>query len=138
MAKKRNISLPWEQRGKLLGRLALGSRLRAAFFVMVLLAVVFGLYRSADSRAKVRDTRIAIATVRRAIDRFRADNGRCPRSTTELVHPPRTGARYLRRAPRDGWGRELWVLCPAHDDPDGAEVLSAGPSGSFHEDDNIQ
>ena len=81
---------------------------------------------------------LAITEARRAVSTFRAEVGRCPRSTTELVHPPRSRTRYLRRTPKDGWGRQLYVRCPAYDDPDGAEIVSAGPSGSLLKADNIQ
>ena len=87
----------------------------------------------ADARARVRATRAGIAEVQRAVTAFRAEMGRCPRSTTELVHPPRVGARYLLEVPIDGWGRELYVRCPSPHDPNAAEVVSAGPSGSFSE-----
>lgn len=135
--KRREIALPWEQRGRWLGRLVAGSRIRAGLLALGVLTVAGLLYRSADHRSRVRETRVAIVSVRRAIDQFRADHGRCPRSTTELQHPPRTGTRYLRRTPKDGWGRELHVACPGQADPDDADVISAGPSGSFHEHDNI-
>ena len=69
---------------------------------------------------------------------FRSEVGRCPRSTVELIHPPRSRTRFLRDMPRDGWGRELQIHCPGVDDPDGVDVLSAGPSGDFLNDDNLR
>jgi len=56
----------------------------------------------------------------------------------ELLHPPRSGRRYLRSVPLDGWGRAFWVRCPGRYDPDGADVVSAGPSGTLLADDNLQ
>ena len=140
MARKRksNLTLPWERRGGTLGRLVSGQRWKALVAGLVVLIVLLMLWRSADQRARVEETRGVIANVQRAIGEFRADLGRCPRSTTELVHPPRSGRRYLRRQPKDGWGRDLHIECPGHFDPDSAEVISAGPSGSFQSDDNIQ
>lgn len=136
--RSRAVSLPWERRGALLRELVAGSRWKTAL-VAVLVAVAAALvWRAAAQRAKVRETRVAISEVRRAIDAFRTDVGRCPRSMVELIHPPRAGRRYLRDMPRDGWDHPLWVRCPSRADPNEADVLSAGPSGSFFVDDNIQ
>jgi len=85
----------------------------------------------------VRSTRAGIAEVKRAVAAFRTELGRCPRSKTELAHPPRAGAQYLIDIPTDGWGNELLVRCPDPHDPGAVEVISAGPSGSFSEDDHV-
>lgn len=133
-----NVTLPWERRGNALRQLFAGSRLRGLIVMAVVLACAAGIYRVADTRSRERATRVSIHEVQRAIELFRAQVGRCPRSTTELVHPPRSRTRYLRALPKDGWGRTLWVRCPAQNDPDAADVISAGQSGSFFVDDNIQ
>lgn len=140
MARKRRIglSLPWEQRGSAFGRVLSGARWKAGLFLLGLVVLLSVLWRSADRRYRIELTRGSIATVHRAIGEFNADIGRCPRSMTELVHPPRSGRRYLRRAPKDGWGRDLHMQCPGHFDPDGSDVISAGPSGSLHIDDNVR
>jgi type II secretory pathway pseudopilin PulG len=131
------VLLPWERRTAWLGRL--GSRRRLGGLLLVLAAVGLAAlaYRVADRRARVRSTRAAIAEVQRAVSAFRAEVGRCPRSTVELVHPPKAGAKYLNEIPSDGWGRELYVRCPSRLDPSSAEVISPGPSGSLSLDDNI-
>ncbi len=99
---------------------------------------VWLVYRAADHEEKMRLTRHAILEVHHAIEDFRADVGRCPRSQDELVHPPRSAARYLREIPDDAWGHRIFVRCPAFHDPDGADVISAGPSGDFFVDDNVR
>ncbi len=99
--------------------------------------LVLAAWRVAERRTRIRTTRANIAEVERAVAAFRAEMGRCPRNKTELVHPPRGGARYLTEVPADGWGRELFVRCPSPYDPNAAEVVSAGPSGVFSKDDNI-
>ena len=68
---------------------------------------------------------------------FVAELGRCPRSAVELVHPPKTGAHYLDELPTDGWGNALYIRCPGGDGKDVAEIVSAGPSASFLDDDNV-
>ena len=116
----------------LTGRRGLGALLLLGTAVLVRLA-----WGVADRRDRERVTRASIAEVQRAITAFRAEVGRCPHSTIELVHPPRAGAQYLSELPRDGWGRPLYVRCPGRNPSDTAEVLSAGPSGSFSVDDNL-
>jgi type II secretory pathway pseudopilin PulG len=138
--KKRNsgaLLLPWERQRAWLSQLLSARRWRSLIGSLALALLVVAALQVADRKSRVRATRAAIAEVQRAVTAFRAEMGRCPRSTTELVHPPRAGARYLLEAPTDGWGRELYVRCPSPHDPTAAEVISAGPSGSFSENDNI-
>lgn len=133
-----SIALPWERQGSRLRELITGGRWRWAVAAIAAALALGGIFASVEEREKERRTREVIAETRRAIAQFREDMGRCPHSLRELVHPARAGARYLREEPIDGWGHPLWVRCPGRYDPDGADVVSAGPSGSFLVDDNIQ
>jgi hypothetical protein len=135
--KHQPILLPWEREHAWLAELVSGRRWRSVLLLMATLGVVVLAYRAAAQRARVRSTRAAIAEARRAVDAFVAELGRCPRSTFELVHPPKTGAHYLDAIPVDGWGRALYIRCPGHDRRDFAEVVSGGPSGSLLADDNV-
>jgi hypothetical protein len=141
MAKQRrsgpSIALPWERRGAWARELVAGRRWKVALLLAFVALVLFAVARSAEHRQRVHDTRAAIDDIQRAITAFRADMGRCPHTLDELLHPPRSGRRYLRHVPVDGWGRAFFVRCPGRYDPDGADVVSAGPSGSFLTDDNI-
>lgn len=132
-----NVLLPWERHRAVTAGLFSLRRWRALGSWCLLGVILFAAFRVADARARVRVTRANIAEVGRAVAAFRAEMGRCPRNETELVHPPRGGARYLSEVPTDGWGRELYVRCPSPVDPSSAEVVSAGPSGSFSVDDNV-
>jgi hypothetical protein len=135
--KPRTVLLPWERRRAWFSELRSGRRWRVVSGVALLALFVWSAWQVADRRARVRTTRASIAEVQRAVAAFRAEMGRCPRSKTELVHPPRSGAHYLDEIPSDGWGRELLIRCPSARDPAAAEVISAGPSGSFSSDDQI-
>jgi hypothetical protein len=53
-----------------------------------------------------------------------------------LAHPPRSGVNYLSEVPDDAWGRDLYFSCSGAESPE-IEVLSAGPNGSFLDDDNV-
>jgi type II secretory pathway pseudopilin PulG len=105
--------------------------------VALLIALGLAFARHTKRRVRLRDTNVAIAQVKQAIDRFRTDVGRCPSSETELLHPPLPQKHYIDAIPKDGWGRPLHIRCPGYFD-DEAEVISAGPSGSLLKDDNIQ
>jgi hypothetical protein len=133
-----SIALPWERRGTPLRALVAGGRWRWWIAAFVASAIGLGIWQSAEERRRERVTRQVIAETRRALALFREEVGRCPHSFRELLHPARAGRRYLREMPVDGWGRPLWVRCPGRYDPDDFDVVSAGPSGNFLVDDNIQ
>ena len=140
MNKKRRrgfVMLPWEGRRDWIVELLSGRRWRSVILMLLGGVMLLLAWDVADSRARIRTTRAGMAEVRRAVAAFRSELGRCPRSTIELVHPPRSGARYLNELPDDGWDRPLYVRCPGRLDTDAAEVISAGPSGSFDVDDNV-
>ena len=131
------IRLPWERESVWLSDLLFGRH----WWTLLLSALAIGFivlaYRAADERARTRATRAAIAEARRAVAAFVAELGRCPHSTVELLHPPKSGAHYLNELPVDGWGRPLYVRCPGTNSRDVADVISSGPSGSFLEDDHV-
>ena len=133
---RERVSLPWERRGGRWRRTLNNTRWQALLGLVLLVVFTIGFTRYAGHRIRVRDTRVAIAQVKQAIDRFRADVGRCPSSNTELLHPPLSQKHYLDSMPKDGWGRPLSIQCPGHFEDD-ADVISAGPSGSLLRDDNI-
>jgi hypothetical protein len=131
------VTLPWEPRTGLLRDLLSGRRVR---LVPVALGAVLAVSFVADhaiARHDLSRTRDVIDDTHRAVARFRADMGRCPSTIRELVHPPRSGAHYLPSEPVDAWGRALWVRCPGRYDPDGEDVVSAGPSGNFLSDTTV-
>ena len=135
--RRREVLLPWERGNLQLTELVTRQRWTALLLALLTFGALFAAWKTAQYRARLRVTEAAIAEVHRAIAAFRADVGRCPRSTVELVHPPRVGTRYLSKIPDDGWQHPLYIRCPSRGDPNRAEVVSAGPSGSLLIDDNI-
>jgi hypothetical protein len=142
MARRRttpSLALPWErQGGSRVRELVSGGQWRWVVLGVAVLWLGSAVWDSAEERERVRRTREVISETRHALADFREDVGRCPNSIGELVHPPRASVRYLREEPRDGWGNPLWVRCPGRYDPEGVDVVSAGPSGNFLVDDNLQ
>lgn len=140
MARRRQrerVALPWERRGGRFRGTIERTRWQALLAIVAVVLLSIGFARYARERLRARNTRVAIEQVQHAIDRFRTDVGRCPSSTVELLHPPLSQKRYLDSLPVDGWNRPLHIQCPGHFE-DEADVISAGPSGSLLEDDNIQ
>jgi hypothetical protein len=135
--RNRAILLPWERKSAWLGRIAFGRHVALLLLTAACIALFAFAYRAADERARIRATRAAIAEARRAVTAFVAELGRCPHSIVELLHPPKAGADYLNEVPVDGWGRKLYIRCPGQKPEDVAEVMSAGPHGSFLVDDHI-
>jgi len=131
------VSLPWERRAGRWRGVLRNTRWQALLGLLMLVLLTLGFARYARHRIRLRDTQVAIAQVKQAIDRFRADVGRCPSSDAELLHPPLSQKHYLDSMPKDGWGRPLTIRCPGYFGEE-AEVISAGPSGSLLRDDNIQ
>lgn len=135
--RRRGVSLPWEGRSVWLAELISGKSWRVVLLSALLLAVVSLIWSKAMERTRVRITRAAIAEVRRAVLAFHEEVGRCPHSSVELVHPPKAGARYLNALPNDGWNRPLYIRCQGGKSLNSVIVISAGPSGSFNNDDNV-
>lgn len=130
------MSLPWEQRRTPLSRLLRNPRWQAITVTGLVVVGALSFYRYAQHKLRVRNTVVAIGQVEHALERFRADMGRCPDSNDELLNPPRPQTHYIDEIPTDGWGQALLIECPGHFE-DEAEVISAGPSGSLLKDDNI-
>jgi len=134
---RERVALPWERRGGRFRRAIERTRWQALLAIVGAVLLSAGFARYAHERLRIRNTRVAIQQVKHAIDRFRTDVGRCPSSTAELLHAPLSQKRYLDSLPMDGWKRPLHIECPGHFE-DEADVISAGPSGSLLQDDNIQ
>lgn len=126
--KRSSIFFPWERGGKLFGAGSVGRRVWMGLLAALVLGAAAKLFMVADRRAKTRATHVAAASVRDAVGLFRIDLQRCPRSMRELMRPPNDEV-YLTATPADGWGKPFTVRCPGHGAP--ADVISAGPDGSF-------
>ena len=130
------LPLPWERENSPFRALFSGRRFLPLLGFAAVLGLLFGASFLGGRRADLSATRATMHEVERATRAFVLDVGRCPRSTAELVHPPRAGVHYLREAPVDAWGRSFMLHCSAGTHTD-VQVRSAGPSGSFLNDDNV-
>lgn len=134
---KKNIPLPWEGKLGVLREIFAGRRWKIVVGGMFGFAALFALYGLFDQQARFRTTHAAITKVKHAIYNYRLQHGTCPSSTVVMFSGGHLSGRTFSAVPTDGWGRELMVICPSPHDALGAEVFSAGPSGSFFKDDNV-
>ena len=130
------LPLPWERSNQPLRGLFSRRRVLPLLAAALLLGFAASAYFLGTRRAQVRATRAMLVEVERATRAFVRDVGRCPQDTNELLHPPKSGRHYLAQMPIDAWGRAPHVRC-AGGEHTVVEVVSAGPSGSFLDDDNV-
>ena len=145
MAKRRRfegtLALPWEPSSSWLRKLLGPGRVGLVLAFAVGVALVIGAHHTGAERGRRHSTWASMAELERATHAFISDMERCPEDVNELLHPPRSGTRYLTQQPMDGWGKALRLECDLEtpdDRTDKVVAVSAGPSGSFFEDDNIE
>jgi hypothetical protein len=119
---ERRIFFPWEARGGVRRFLALG-RLGPALLLASTLAFVWWVARRERHAGAERRTRVALSALRGPVERYLLEHeGACPAKLTDVL-----AASGLGELPRDGWGRQLRLVCPT-DRPDVPYVLmSDGP-----------
>ncbi|MDB4977509.1 MAG: hypothetical protein JWN48_5850 [Myxococcaceae bacterium] len=133
------LALPWERAHRPFRLFVSRRRFLPALSLVALAGFTFATYRLGEQRAAVHATRAVLAEVEAATRTFMTELGRCPEDVSELVHPPKSGTQYLSEPPLDAWGRAPHLRCTRDEGAEHAEieVLSAGPSGSFLDDDNV-
>jgi general secretion pathway protein G len=117
---------------------AIGRRLGSGFtlvellvvltIVALLLSIALPRYFSSVERAKETALAENLRVMRIALDRFRADRGRWPKTLEELV-----AQRYLPAIPFDPVAdrRDAWiVVAPTNSDEDGVADVFSGASGA--------
>lgn len=81
--------------------------------------VVFNQYK----KAQVKIAKERVKEVMQGVTTFMIDNNNCPQSLEQLV-----GQKYLSKgASKDPWGKEFTLRCPGTNDPEAADISSAGP-----------
>lgn len=155
------LPLPWERENSPFRSLFSGRRFFPLLVLLAIAGVLAGAHWLGARRADIRATRATLHEVSEAARAFVSDIGRCPRNPGELVHPPRSGVHYLHDTPTDAWGHPVLLRCsievssagtgsdassagspslaqsPRPGEHTQVEVWSAGPSGSFFDDDNL-
>ncbi|MEM1029300.1 MAG: type II secretion system protein GspG [Myxococcota bacterium] len=121
--REQTIFFPWERRGA--WARAPWLRSRPAWAALFMIVLLLGLGARQRHQTGVRATRATLMTVRRALDRYRADHaGACPTNLSALREEG-----YLHIVPNDAWGRPLVLTCPGRRDPASYDLLSFGADG---------
>lgn len=82
-------------------------------------ATVFNQYK----KGLVRVTKGAVKEIQGAVTQYMIDNNQtCPQSLDDLV-----GQKYMKKKPKDPWGKDYVFKCPGQSDPDAADIVSTGP-----------
>jgi hypothetical protein len=124
MISEQRIYFPWEGRGGLRRWLALGRMRRSLIAIAVLGFVVLVAMRERE-RAGLRQTRATLLDMREAVDAYLADHeGRCPPSLAPVIDYGN-----FKELPRDAWGRDFRLVCPARSRGVAYELMSDGPDG---------
>jgi general secretion pathway protein G len=119
-------------------RSAAGFTLLEVMIVLAIIAaiasgvgvVVFNNYK----RAQVKIAKERVKEVMQGVTTFMIDNNNCPQSLEQLV-----GQKYLSKgAAKDPWGKEFTLRCPGTNDPEAADISSAGPDKTDGTPDDIK
>ena len=122
--KDTSILLPWERRGGFLQRPGV-ARVRPILLIVGVITLFVVVAQRERRAAGVRATRASLLELNQAIDTYRADNGwKCPADLLELERKS-----YIKKVPLDAWGHPFDLTCPGRFDPQGYELVSAGPDG---------
>ena len=110
--------------------------------IMIVLAIM-GLIVTAVSikvfsqlkKAKVGVAKIGVKKIAEATARTMAGNGSvCPKGIDDLI----AQGELSKSDAKDPWGTPYTFRCPGTQDPDGADVISAGPDKTAGNDDDIK
>lgn len=100
--------------------------------ILAILAATLG--RAVFSRweeGRRKSTVLQIREVSATVLHHMIERGACP-TVDDLV-----AAKQLRKVPIDPWGTKLDVRCPGTKDPDGVDVVSAGPDRAMGTEDDL-
>lgn len=110
----------------------------------VLVAIVMPRLVGRSEQARISACKADIANIGLALDLFELDNGRLPSSQEGL-----SGLRanpggfsnwkgpYLKKDPKDPWGRPYLYKCPGTHGNNDYDLYSAGPNGTEGDSDDV-
>lgn len=145
MMLKRLLKTWWErrrERRRVLGRV---GRHRSSGFTMLEIMIVIAIIAAIGAgvgvavftqfkRAQVKIAKQRVKEVLQGVTTFMIDNNNCPKGMDELV-----AQKYLSKgAAKDPWGKDFTLKCPGQQDPDSADISSAGPDKQDGTQDDIR
>jgi general secretion pathway protein G len=91
---------------------------------------VFSQYK----KAQVKIARQRVMAVKNGVSQYMIDNNGCPKGIDDLI-----AQKYLDRGnAKDPWGKDFTFRCPGTNDPDNADISSAGPDKQDGTPDDIR
>jgi general secretion pathway protein G len=145
MMLKRLLKTWWErrrERQRVVGRI---GRDRAAGFTMLEIMIVIAIIAAIGAgvgvtvfnqfkKAQVKIAKQRVKEVMQGVTTFMIDNNNCPKGMDELV-----AQKYLAKgAAKDPWGKDFTLKCPGTNDPETADISSAGPDKQDGTPDDIK
>jgi general secretion pathway protein G len=125
------------------GGFTLVELLLVLVILATLAAIVLPKLVGRTEEAKIKATKTQISAIESALDLFEVDNGYFP-ETSEGLYPlvvqpqdAENWKQYLKGLPMDAWKNEFTYERPGQYNPDGYDIVSAGPDGRFNTDDDI-
>jgi general secretion pathway protein G len=83
--------------------------------------------------ARVTTARLDISNLQQALTQYRLEtNDDCPAELNDLFRK-----KFVKKPPKDPWGKEFMYKCPGEHDTEGADISSRGPDRQEGTDDDI-
>ena len=109
----------------------------------ILAAIVLPKVMGTGDRARIQATKTQLGAFKTALDMFEVDNGHYPRGKNgldDLVRQPKDASnwhQYMDKIPLDPWNNKYLYEFPGRHNPNGFDLMSAGPDGRAGTEDDI-
>jgi len=115
-----------------------GMTLIEILIVLALISLVTGsigvMVFNNFKKGQTKVAKTQVSEVIGAVQQYMMDNNNnCPQGIEELITQ-----KLLKKDYKDPWGKQFTLKCPGEQDPDGVDVVSAGPDKAEGTDDDIK
>jgi general secretion pathway protein G len=115
-----------------------GMTLIEILIVLALISLVTGsigvMVFNNFKKGQTKVAKTQVSEVIGAVQQYMMDNNNnCPQGIEELI-----SQKLLKKDHKDPWGKPFTLKCPGEQDPDGVDVVSAGPDKAEGTDDDIK
>jgi general secretion pathway protein G len=119
-------------------RASSGFTLIEIMIVLAIIALIAGGVGTAVfsqfKKAQIKIAKQRVNAVKNGVNTYMVDNNACPKGIDDLV-----AQKYLDKSnAKDPWGKDLIFRCPGTNDPESADIVSAGPDKQEGTPDDIR